>query len=127
MANPKLWNKVKSSDQYHKWKLAVRKKCNYKCQSCGLLKKTNRKVRFDCHHIKPKALFVRSIFSLNNGVLLCQACHIEAHKVMLVEFPHYSTKKTASDAYLNKLIARLTFKKLTTRRRGNNKKKRRKL
>jgi len=113
---PSPWKIIVKSDEYRKWKSDVRRRCNYQCKQCGKDKKASRKVRFDCHHIKPKYLFPNDMFKIDNGVLLCQACHIEAHKAMKLECPEYNSMTKVSTGHLWKLVKQLHFETYNRRR-----------
>jgi len=69
--------------KWAEWAYNVRKRDGYKCQllkpngkKCGYKSKTNKP-----HHIYPKAEFPLKVFDVNNGITLCQNCHIHiVHK-----------------------------------------------
>jgi len=109
------WSIIVKSDEYKLWKRRVRKKYNYQCAHCGQ-DKYDRKNRLECHHIKPKSLFRRSILREENGMLLCKKCHIEEHKKMREEHPEYNTLAHVSLASLKTLIKKLNFKQFSRRR-----------
>jgi len=59
------------------WGFLVRDRANYKCENCNA---ANDKLH--AHHIKPKKQFPSMRFDVDNGILLCVDCHVEAHKVL---------------------------------------------
>ena len=70
----KLEKLYKESDMYF-WAKEVRMAYNYRCVYCG----TNR--RLSAHHIFLKALYPGLKYNLSNGILLCNRCHVEIHKL----------------------------------------------
>jgi 5-methylcytosine-specific restriction endonuclease McrA len=109
------WTIILKSDEYKLWKRRVRKKYGYTCAHCGE-GKYSRKNRLECHHIKPKSLFRKSILREENGLLLCKKCHIEEHKKMREEHPEYNDMEHISLSSLKTLIKSLHFKEYNRRR-----------
>lgn len=66
--------KIRQSPQYRRFKLKVLERDNRTCQMCG------DKNKIHVHHIKPFASFPNLRFDVNNGLSLCQPCHIKVHK-----------------------------------------------
>lgn len=60
--------------EYKKWHAEVLKKDNYTCQKCG-----KRGGRLQSHHIKEWAKFPELRFDVNNGIAVCEDCHIAIH------------------------------------------------
>ena len=58
--------------QFKAWHTAVLERDNYTCQVCG---KSDKEVRLDCHHIKPKSKYPEFIHDINYGITLCMHCH----------------------------------------------------
>ena len=62
------------------WKSDVRIKWNNKCAKCNA---DGQVTKLDCHHLI-SAAFKRMRYDINNGLLLCSACHrfsrTSAHK-----------------------------------------------
>jgi hypothetical protein len=104
-----LWRAVYKSDQYRKFKAAVRKKGAYKCSSCG--SKGSVKNRLHVHHTKPKAKqkFLKYLFDTEKAKVLCHLCHIEEHKEMKKLHPEYDTMLGVSEEELVILLKDLTF------------------
>ena len=59
---------------YARWKRAICKRDDYKCQNCESNKKIN------AHHIKSWKDYPKLRFKLNNGITLCNKCHKAIHK-----------------------------------------------
>lgn len=59
--------------EYIEWRTAVYKRDDYRCQECG------KGGQLNAHHIKEWALHPESRFDVNNGITLCEDCHIEKH------------------------------------------------
>jgi len=110
------WKIIVKSDEYRKWKSAVKRKCEYKCVVCGKHKKEHRKLRFDCHHIKPKHLFPLDMLKPDNGVLMCMEHHIIAHKEMQDQHPEYNDLNKVSSSFLWKMVKNLHFTAYKRRR-----------
>jgi 5-methylcytosine-specific restriction endonuclease McrA len=60
----------RSDARYEEWRLMVYGRDNYTCQMCG-----QRGVYFNAHHILPCRDFPDLIYSVDNGVTLCEPCH----------------------------------------------------
>lgn len=56
------------------WSKRIHSRDNNTCQTCGVKSK-------HAHHILRKALYPKLMYSDNNGIALCENCHIEAHKM----------------------------------------------
>ena len=56
------------------WSWKVRERDNHKCVICG---KTEGVMH--AHHLNAKTLFPKQSLDVNNGVTLCQNCHIDFH------------------------------------------------
>jgi len=63
--------KLRASQQYKEWRLAVFERDNYTCVWCG----DNTGGNLNADHIKPFAYFEDLRFELSNGRTLCVACH----------------------------------------------------
>jgi len=59
------------------WIKAVYKRDNYTCQKCL----DNTGGNLNSHHILPYALFPKIRWDVDNGVTLCQQCHIYYHSI----------------------------------------------
>jgi hypothetical protein len=64
-----LLKRIRSSIEYHDWRMSIFKRDNFQCQNCG------NKNNIQADHIKPISLFPKLIFDLNNGRTLCKECH----------------------------------------------------
>jgi 5-methylcytosine-specific restriction endonuclease McrA len=114
-----LWASVKTSDQYRKFKAAVRKRDGYKCTECGSGR--NRKNPLHVHHIARKCQHLDKIFDVDNGILLCRDHHIAEHRRMKAEGIDSETPH-ATEKELQKLVGDLTFKYRSKRRSYRSKK-----
>lgn len=61
-----------------KWSKKINSKYKYRCCKCGVMKD---KQNHDAHHILPKFLHPKLVYSYRNGVLLCKQCHKEYHSL----------------------------------------------
>jgi len=66
--------KIRQSPQYRRFKINVLDRDKKTCKKCG--SKNNLHV----HHIKPFSTHSILRFVENNGITLCQSCHIKIHK-----------------------------------------------
>lgn len=65
------------SYDYIKWQKEIYKKHNYKCQICG---DTHTKDKLlHAHHIKQAKDFPELRYDINNGMCLCNKCHLKTH------------------------------------------------
>lgn len=62
------------SNEYKTWRVNVYKKDNYKCIKCGSKKKLNAHHKFSWHFYPEKR------YDVNNGITLCEKCHIKIHQ-----------------------------------------------
>jgi 5-methylcytosine-specific restriction endonuclease McrA len=58
------------------WAKSVKVRDRHTCQHCG---ETNKKI-LHAHHIKPKAMFPELALEIDNGLTLCQPCHLSEHR-----------------------------------------------
>jgi hypothetical protein len=63
------------------WTKSVKERDQHTCQHCG---ETSRKI-LHAHHVKPKALFPDLALEVDNGLTLCQPCHLSEHRRMKQE------------------------------------------
>ena len=107
-----LWAEIYKSDQYKEFKRDVRKRDNYTCQKCNSRGTVNRKNRLHVHHKKPKGIaeFFEFVFIPENGIVLCNKCHIQEHRDMAEKEKGLPDKPHTSKEQLLGLIATLTFK-----------------
>lgn len=64
-------HRMRSSDDWKKWREAVFERDNYTCQECYL-----RGVVLEPHHIIPLKETLSRAFEINNGITLCRPCHM---------------------------------------------------
>ena len=69
-----LINDRHDSTEYKKWRLAVYQRDNYKCQYCGSKEKIN------AHHIYSYQHYPELRYRIDNGITLCEKCHIKTHQ-----------------------------------------------
>lgn len=55
------------------WSRQVRKRDGFICTNCGAIEKLH------AHHILPKIEFPDRALDIDNGITLCECCHIKAH------------------------------------------------
>lgn len=66
-----LWQDgLYKSIEYGNWRISVFKRDNFTCRECNVKGK-----RLHAHHIAPKSLYPELMFSLDNGITLCEECH----------------------------------------------------
>lgn len=69
-----LQNDRRDSVEYKNWRLKVYERDNYKCVQCGSKEKLN------AHHIKSWKNYPNLRYDINNGITLCEKCHIKYHQ-----------------------------------------------
>lgn len=69
-----LINDNRDSFEYKNWRKSVYKRDNYKCVNCGSKQKLN------AHHIKSWKDYPELRYEVENGITLCEKCHIQYHK-----------------------------------------------
>lgn len=67
------------SREYKNWRIAVFKRDKYTCKSCGDSKGGN----LNAHHIKEWAKYPNLRHEIDNGITLCECCHIKVHSKRL--------------------------------------------
>ena len=65
-----LHEKIRKSEEYHLWRVAVFIRDDYTCQMCR-----QKGAKLHAHHIKSFADFPELRFAIDNGVALCHNCH----------------------------------------------------
>lgn len=66
----------RKTKEWKDWRKQVFERDNYTCQSCG-----KRGCVIHPHHIKKRSVFPELKFDINNGVTLCNRCHIKLHSL----------------------------------------------
>lgn len=69
----------RSSDTYRSWRSGVYKRDGFRCRAC------RSKSNLHAHHIVPWSVSVAQRFDIDNGVLLCQPCHVKQHSNMCAQ------------------------------------------
>ena len=69
-----LQNDKRDSAEYKNWRLKVYERDNYKCVQCG------NKEKLNAHHIKSWKNYPNLRYDINNGITLCEKCHIKYHQ-----------------------------------------------
>lgn len=77
-----ITNDERDSFQYKNWRKAIFERDNFKCQKCGSKEKIN------AHHIFAWKYYPEKRYDIDNGITLCENCHIKLHQQF-----GYDTKK----------------------------------
>lgn len=64
--------------RYVKWAKSVKVRDNYTCQICNTV--SNFKIQLDSHHMNSWDWCVEERYSIQNGICLCETCHLRYHK-----------------------------------------------
>lgn len=67
-------NDNRDSNDYKQWRNNVYKRDNYKCIKCGSKNKLN------AHHILSWSHYPELRYNIDNGITLCEQCHIKIHQ-----------------------------------------------
>ena len=68
------WEHGRPSKENHLWRIACLERDDWQCQHCKATKKLN------IHHIKSYKNHSKLRTIIENGITLCQTCHIMEHK-----------------------------------------------
>lgn len=63
--------KIRTSIEFKEWRQSVFEKDKFTCRDCG------KKGYLEAHHIKGFAKFPKLRFDIDNGITLCEECHIK--------------------------------------------------
>lgn len=66
------------SHEYREWRLSVYRKFNFACDICGCSSTNDNKIV--AHHLNSWDEHEDERYDVDNGVVLCQKCHIDFHK-----------------------------------------------
>lgn len=79
--NPDMTEEERIKDrlipEYYDWRLSVFERDNYTCQVCM----DNRGGNLNAHHLNSYKWDVENRTNVNNGITLCEKCHIEYHSI----------------------------------------------
>ena len=81
--------RLTGTSDYREWRSKVYERDGYTCQCCGM--KSNK---LHPHHIIPKALESNLIFDVDNGITLCQQCHLHYHKITILKNVNKNTLRS---------------------------------
>jgi 5-methylcytosine-specific restriction endonuclease McrA len=56
------------------WTLSVKRRDGFKCAHCSST------IKLHAHHVKPKAQHPDYEFDIDNGITLCESCHLDEHR-----------------------------------------------
>jgi hypothetical protein len=68
-------SKIRGSIEYKHWRLQIFKRDWFSCQICG-----HKGKDIEAHHIKNVKNYPELIFDMNNGITLCDKCHLLTRK-----------------------------------------------
>ncbi|MDF2736653.1 MAG: endonuclease [Nitrososphaeraceae archaeon] len=68
-------NNLYGKNDLYFWAREIRMQYNYHCVYCD----TTRNL--SAHHIFPKSKYKGLKYNLNNGILMCEKCHIQLHEL----------------------------------------------
>lgn len=67
-------NDKRDSVKYKEWRKAVYERDNYRCVKCG------SKTKLNAHHKKSWKHYPELRYNIDNGITLCEKCHIKLHQ-----------------------------------------------
>lgn len=85
----------RDSAEYHEFENAVLKRDQYTCQACGA------HTGLQVHHIKSYKDYPKMRTDVNNGITLCQKCHIKTFKGSLHDLYGYSPNELDLQEFLD--------------------------
>lgn len=71
--------KIRDSIEYKNWRLKIFRRDKFQCKLCGGKSKKEHRVILHAHHIKSFINHPNLRFELDNGITLCNKCHILIH------------------------------------------------
>lgn len=74
-------DKLRKSIEWKNWRLKVFERDNWTCQNCGLKKSGY----LHPHHIKEREVYPELMFDIDNGITLCDICHMSLHKIFILK------------------------------------------
>lgn len=77
-----------------RWVRAVKRRDNYTCQCCGIAG-----VTMVAHHLNGYNWDVENRYNVDNGITLCERCHIDFHRI----YGNGDNTKEQFEEYLNKI------------------------
>lgn len=69
----------RSTYEYRYWRKQVFERDSYTCQNCGDKSRKNHRVSLAAHHIKNWNDNMDCRYDVNNGITLCERCHLDFH------------------------------------------------
>lgn len=67
--------------EYRDWRKNVFDRDKYTCQCCGARNGNGKYIRLEAHHIYNWKKYPEKRFDTNNGITLCQGCHLNFHTI----------------------------------------------
>lgn len=64
--------------KYVRWAKAIKTRDNFTCQICRIV--SNFKIQLDSHHMNSWDWCVKERYDIQNGITLCEICHMRYHK-----------------------------------------------
>ena len=90
----KDFKEYRKTSEYSEWRLKVYSRDNFTCVKCG--KKRDSKTMINAHHLESFKTNVEKRYDVNNGVTLCEQCHINFH----TKYSNVNNTRTQFEEYL---------------------------
>lgn len=84
------YSEYRKTPEYSNWRLNVWARDNFSCIKCG--KKRNSETMINAHHLNSFKNNIEARFDVDNGVTLCEDCHIRFHSI-------YTNKNNTKDQF----------------------------